>query len=730
MTKKKYDLSSEEGHAVFNKDLFGGYAVDDVVSNGSNQSISEIQPMATVLPTNSFLLIPQKNKDILAYEPEVWRSADVLRSSVGLKNSEFPDFMMPFFALRMVESRLVREYARISQDVELTSETDRIDELKDTAGFYNSMIIERKILLSDIVQNDKTFYTEFNDYLNAFDVDLKNLLGIVNPDKTENLNLAGCVESLKKKDALFGYVAAWSEIDFRPYDNSEITTLEEHIKRKWADMSAETAGEQYTPDDIINLISELISTWEYSSDKIYKIYDMTCGGGNMLFGVEDKLKAINSNIKTATLGQELRGSLFALAKIESKFRTDSKIEHGNTLINDKFDGEYLDLGVANPPYGVSWKDEQKKIEADQTGRFIAGKPAISDGQLLFVQHMLSKLNSTGKAYIVLNGSPLFAGDAGSGESNIRKWILDNDYLEALIQLPNNEFFNTGITTYIWCLNKKKTEDRKDKILCINADQTFVKLKKNKGSKSNEISKDQAKELATIFKNFTVTPISKILSKFDFYFNKQKIEKLEFDEEFGSLQENIKLNNVSSICIGSRENETILDVIINVKNLIHTKENADQVNQAIKDFDHEEQSLTVNCSDGVSYSLDENHCIIKTVDGAIQNLGYGVIKVKVLYKKSKGKISENVSIEVSCESVWSRDDEKVRHLPEKECNDKLISDFMAEWVSQNTQCYKLLDNIVGVEINFNSVFPKKIEIRSTDVILKELSLIDDTLRSIQ
>lgn len=730
MTKKQYDLSSEEGHENFNKDLFGKSAPSDVLAKQSNPPSTGEKIMRTdVMPNDKFLLIPRKNKDILAYEPEVWRSADVLRSSVGLKNSEFPDFMMPFFALRMVESRLVREYAKISLDVELTTEADRIDELKDTAGFYNSMIIEKKILLSDIVQNDKTFYTEFNDYLNAFDVDLKNLLGIVNPDKTENLNLAGCVDSLKKKDALFGYVSAWSEIDFRPYDNSEITTLEEHIKRKWADMSAETAGEQYTPDDIINLISELISTWEYSVEKIYKIYDMTCGGGNMLFGVEDKLKTINSKIKTATLGQELRGSLFALAKIESKFRVDSRIEHGNTLINDRFDGEYFDLGVANPPYGVSWKDESKKVEADQTGRFIAGKPSVSDGQLLFVQHMIAKLNSTGKAYIVLNGSPLFAGDAGSGESNIRKWILDNDYLEALIQLPNNEFFNTGITTYIWCINKKKSEDRKDKILCINAEDLYVKLRKSKGSKSNEISKDMAKEISKIFSNFTETTISKVLSKYVFYFNKQRLEKLAFDEQFGSLQKEVKLKNVSKVSLTNREGDVKVETVITFPITDQTNDYIDQVNQMLKNFDFEEQILKIFCSDGSFYFLDENHCIVKSNAGVVENLGYGLIKVKPV-RKSNAKNIDFVNLDVALEEVWLKDDERVGFHFEKESNDKLVVDFMSEWVCKDSSKYKLLDSTVGVELNFYSVFPKKFNMRKSEEILKDLISIDSQLDGLQ
>ncbi len=675
------------------------------------------------------LKISPKTKDILSYESEVWKSADILRSSIGLKDSEKPDFMMPFFALRMVESRLLRKYDEVSRDEDLISEEDRIAEIKDTVGFYNSVVIEKQITLADIVKNDKTFAVDFTEYLNGFDPELKSLLGIVAGDKTENLNIAAAIESLRKKNVLFGYVASWANIDFTPYDNSEITTLEEHIKRRWADMSAETAGEQYTPDDVINLISELIVVDEFKEEYPYRLYDMTCGGGNMLYGIDDKIKKKSNNIKTETYGQELRGSLYALAKIESMFRQESRIEHGNTLIEDKLPELTFDYGVANPPYGVSWKEEQKMIENDQTGRFgHGGYPSVADGQLLFVQHMIAKLNQKGKAFIVLNGSPLFSGDAGSGESNIRKWLLDNDYLEALIQLPTNEFFNTGITTYIWCLNKNKSSDRKDKILCINAEDIFVKLKKNKGNKSKEINFEQAKNIAQLYQNFSESDISKVKSKYDFYFNKQSLRKLEKDDEFGAFQngqDGIKLSDVHTITISARNPGQAIGFSRIAPNDYKTKEEAEQVNQLIKDLDIEEMNLMVFQQD-VYYSLDEHHCILRTENNVTTNLGYGDIVIKANYKKATPKTEEKVQFDISLQPVWSKDDEKIPYQPVEDTNTKVIKEFMSKWVSSDESDYQLLTNQVGVEINFNSVFPKKIIIRSTQDILADIAKIDKEL----
>lgn len=243
----------------------------------------------------------------MSYESDVWAAADVLRGNVGLKNSEFPDYMMPFFALRMVESRLVRAYIQTKNDPNLTTEQDVIDEVKNNFSFYNSTIVEKHKTLADIVKNDKTFASEFTEYLNSFNDELKNLLGIVGGNRAENLNISAVIDTLRKTGVLFGYAKAWAEVDFTPYDNAEITTLEEHIKRKWADMSAETAGEQYTPFDIIALIARLCAIGQKDMNKPYKVYDMTCGGGNMLYGVEDMLKKHYPNIHVETYGQELRG---------------------------------------------------------------------------------------------------------------------------------------------------------------------------------------------------------------------------------------------------------------------------------------------------------------------------------------------------------------------------------------------------------------------------------------
>ena len=539
--------------------------------------------------------------NILQYESKIWATAELLRGS-GIKESEWPSFMMPFFALIMVESRLVR---MLDDEKQLIGEeafakidkADLLDLIKDKGQGYNNYIFEHNKSLSDICKNDKSFEIDFVAYLNGFDGETRDLLGVEVSEGEKFLDIKGVITKLKAKKVLLGYTKLWSEIDLKPYNNSEITTLEEHIKRKWADISAETAGEQYTPDDVIALIAEIIASKIEESDTLLKIYDCTCGGGNLLFGVEDR---INEKFKrlTQTYGQDWNDALYALAKIESRFRADSKIEHGNTLVDDKFYNEEFDVVIANPPYGVSWKGYEKDINNDKTGRF-KFIPSISDGQLLFMQHLISKLDSVGMGVVVHNGSTLFSGDAGSAESNIRKWMLDSDIVEAVIQLPTDEFFNTGIYTFLWVLNKNKQEHHIGKVMLINASEKYKPLKKSKGSKRKEIDEISRMEIVDTLTNYVDNDYAKVFEKEFFYFNKQGIMLTNVDVSGESFEQNLKEGKNSEKLIvinlsnGEREQS---DFLISSYDDTLFNSLSDYFEQDIKPFitslDFKEQPLTV------------------------------------------------------------------------------------------------------------------------------------------
>lgn len=673
--------------------------------------------------------------NILQYESKIWSTAELLRGS-GIKESEWPSFMMPFFALIMVESRLIRMFNSLKTEIgssEITKikKTDFVDLIKDQGQGYNKYIFEQNKTLSDICKNDKTFEVDFESYLKGFDEETKDLLGVEATEGEKFLDIKGVITKLKAKKVLLGYTQLWAEIDLKPFNNSEITTLEEHIKRKWADISAETAGEQYTPDDVIALIAEIIASKIDESDKLLKIYDCTCGGGNLLFGVEDR---INQKLKrlTQTFGQDWNDALYALAKIESRFRPDSKIEHGNTLVEDKFYSETFDVVIANPPYGVSWKGYQKDIENDKTERF-NHLPSISDGQLLFLQHLISKLDQTGTGVVVHNGSTLFSGDAGTSESNIRKWILDNDYVEALIQLPEDEFFNTGIYTYLWILNKNKSAHQKNKVLLVDASAKFTMLKRTKGAKRKEVDEQSRIDIVTTLKNYKDSEISKLFPKEFFYYNKQGITLKKVDVNGKSVEDILpeknsclKLNPIK-ITNGKKEFK-----ISDLNNFPSSKYSSllEAYSQGIKpfieSFDFKKDGLIAHTEDHKYYFDEEKQSIVKE-GNSIEYLGRGNIALKVSYKKATKKSEEKIESFLEIQPEYVKDFEIIPYQKSINANTQAINDFLSKHVKDS---YSLGENTIGVEINFNKIFYKYPTIKRSKDILAELKLIQTKLSELE
>lgn len=674
--------------------------------------------------------------NILQYESKIWETAELLRGS-GIKESEWPSFMMPFFALTMIESRLVRMFDSLKKEIgeedfaDIDKE-DLYDMIKDQGQGYNIYIFEKSQTLSDICKNDKSFEIDFDAYLQGFDGETKDLLGVDTTDGEKFLDIKGIINKLKTKKVLMGYTKLWSEIDLKPFNNSEITMLEEHIKRKWADISAETAGEQYTPDDVIALISEIIASKIEESDKLLKIYDCTCGGGNMLFGVEDR---INRKFKrlTQTYGQDWNDALYALAKIESRFRPDSKIEHGNTLVDDKFNNEEFDVVVANPPYGVSWKGYKKDIGNDKTGRF-KFLPSVSDGQLLFMQHLISKLDATGVGVVVHNGSTLFSGDAGSAESNIRKWMLDSDIVEAVIQLPTDEFFNTGIYTYLWVLNKNKQTQYKDKIMLINASEKFKPLKKNKGSKRKEVDKANRLEIVKTLTQYKNTDYAQVFDKEFFYFNKQAIMLTNIDEHGNSFESKLKEGkkakklNPTKITNGERE---LTECVISTFDKLTYTSLTDFYERDIKPFiaslNYKEQPLIINTNEGVYWFDTNQETLIKEVNGKKEALGCGKIVVKSSFKRASKTQPERIEVSVELTPDYQKDYEIIPFHKDKASNKAAIEAFMTKYIHKP---FEYLENVVGVELNFNKIFYKPEKLPAVEDILAEIDAIDSELKSLE
>lgn len=699
------------------------------------------------------------SNNILKYESEIWKTADLLRGS-GIKESDFPKYMMPFFALLMVESRLTRAATILEEDISRDNIEDFVEMFKLEGLGFNAYVIKENKTLKDICKNDKTFETDFRAYLKAFDPETKSLLGVdKGPQEEKFLDISGVSALLAKKRILFDYVQTWSEIDLNPFNNSEITTLEEHIKRRWADISAETAGEQYTPDDIIALIAELIVSKIKNDRRFITIYDATCGGGNLLFGVEDKILEKYPNKPTATFGQEWNDALYALSKIESRFRKDAQIEYGNTLTQTgKFYDKSFSVAIANPPYGVDWKGFEQDIRSDNTTRFI-DFPSISDGQLLFTQHILYKLADEGMAVIVHNGSTLFSGDAGSGESNIRKYFFDNDWVEAIIQMPTDEFFNTGIYTYLWVFNKNKPLNRKDKVILINASEFFSILKKSKGKKRKQMLPENREAIVNAYLNFTDNEFCKVFDKWHFYYNKQNIMLTNIDDNGKYIQMPVKTNKEGK----EVEEKSIKLIPVRITQIIDNKfteitdfeitdfpkgdyidQNTgeigkyewislnqyfdEEIKPLVNSLDYKENDLKVYTQDACYWYDTEKDTLIEDQNGKLKELGCGKIVIKATNKKlGKTKKISRIDITVELTQDKQKDYEIISYHPDPAINQQNIADFMANFIFKP---FEYIDNTIGVEINFNKVFYKPEKLRELSEITTDLKNLDKALKDLE
>lgn len=681
-----------------------------------------------------------------AYESQIWATAETLYSN-GFKASEWPKYMMPFFALMLVESRIVRaKNEKIKEiEVELGCRFDPLNEIHvdllneslihEKYGYHPELIKFNRSLSVICETQPANFYSRLMEYLGKYDGghnSTKELLGIDYAEGTsKHLDLKGIIGSLNAKshgivDVLYSFTKKWAQIDLSVFNNSEVTTIEEHIKHKWADISAETAGEHYTPFDVIELCTDInLAIAPIDPNGSWEVYDMTCGGGNFVFGLEDTLRETYPNLSVHSYGQEYNDQLYALGAIESRFRPSAHIKYGNTLTNDRFTGQLFGSVIGNPPYGTEWKEFADSIKKDRTGRFSEDKmPPVSDSQTLFLQHAVSHMKPNGVGTIVHNGSPLTSGDAGGGESNIRKFLLKElDVVHAIIQLPQNIFFNTGISTYIWVLNKAKPTNLKDKVILINAENMFTKLKKSLNKKNCVVDAENRRQIIKALLEAVDTEICKVLTVDQLMYNKVDIEITRLDENGQSVKDLTKIDkngkevSVAEKLVHVNEVKVILSeeseaISLNVINDIVTMENLTDI--ALKQKISDAEKIEINLdNDTYVYFLEDN---IVEKNGV--SLGKGVMSIKISKPK---KVEENqVKIEVSISPLKEKDSEITAFDSDIQKNEKIIGDFLTKWVKEPN---KIIEKKEGCEINFNKAFPKKIEMRKSSDILAELSALD-------
>ncbi len=470
----------------------------------------------------------------------IWEVATKL---VGVyKPHEYGKVILPMTVLKRFDDILKPSKQKVLDKYEEVKTFEVKDAfLTEASGysFYNTSKYDFEKLLSDPDNIERNF----NNYINGFSdnvIDILSNFKFDNEIKTmaDNRLLYVVIEEFNSKKAYMGLDEVKTE---------DMGYIFEELVRKFSESYDEEAGAHFTARDIIYLMTDLLVAEEkdilVNDNKVKTIYDMAMGTSQMLACMTDRLHQLNKNVQVDCFGQELNPETYAIAKADMLIKGGDadNFRQGDTLDDDKFKGYKFDYIISNPPFGIDWKKQKKAVEdeADKGihGRFPVGTPKISDGQMLFTLNGIAKLKDDGKMAIIQNGSPLFSGAAGSGESEIRRYIIGNDWLEAIIQLPTDLFYNTGISTYIWIINKGKDVLREGKVQLIDASNCYVNRRKNIGNKRKDLDENSRNLILKAYSEFTnkeyqennMTVESKIFENGEFGYNRITVESPEYDE---------------------------------------------------------------------------------------------------------------------------------------------------------------------------------------------------------
>ncbi len=502
-----------------------------------------------------------QSQDIKSLSSFVWSIAEILRGD--FKQSEYGKIILPFVVLRRLDCILELSKSRVLSIASSLPE-NMDEEAKDTILFETAGPNFQVYNLSQFTftslrgQDSKDIHRNLIDYITKFSSNVRDIF-------LEKFLFTDQLKRLNEADLLYLIFEKFAQIDLHPekLSNVEMGYLFEELIRRFSEISNETAGEHYTPREVIRLIVSLLLVNDKDAltgtGVIRQVYDPAAGTGGMLSIAEMEMKKLNSRIRVELFGQELNPESFAICKSDMLVtdHNPENIAYGNTLTQDAHKTKKFHYILSNPPYGVEWKKYKDPIkeeakELGMSGRFGAGLPRISDGQLLFLQHMISKMRddeSGSRIGIVMNGSPLFTGGAGSGESEIRRWVFENDWVEAIIALPTDLFYNTNIQTFVWLLTNRKSQERKSKVQLIDAssERFWRSMRKSLGDKRREIPQEATDEITMIYSLFQnqsseLKEFTRIFDTNEFGYREIRVErplKLSFEiseEKFLSIKQ--------------------------------------------------------------------------------------------------------------------------------------------------------------------------------------------------
>lgn len=493
----------------------------------------------------------------------LWSCADLIRDH--FKRGKYPDVILPFTVLRRMDCVLAPTKEKVllrQKELKAKGLNDLDGQLRRTSGyaFYNTSRYDFGKLLGDAK----------NVHAN-----LKNMVAGYSPNMAEVIERFDFHNTLKKLDdagLLYKVVEKFASADLGPasLDNHAMGTVFEELIRRFNEAMDENPGEHFTPREIVRLMVDLMEDGDPDKGKpgiVRTVFDPCCGTGGMLTIAKERLQASNPQAQVVLYGCEVNPETYAVCKSDlfmksQKGEEAENVVFGSSLRADAFPQRRFDYLIANPPYGKDWKQDEEQVLAEAekgaAGRFPAGLPSRSDGQMLFLELMLAKMkdpkDGPARMSIVMNGSPLFTGDAGSGPSEIRRWILQNDWLEAIVALPDNMFYNTGISTYIWVLTNRKEGRRKGKVQLIDATGLYQKMRKALGDKRHEMTEEHIAQVMKLYRDFKPGETSKIFKNSDFGYRRitverplrlgfqatpERLERLKQEKAFGALAESKK-----------------------------------------------------------------------------------------------------------------------------------------------------------------------------------------------
>lgn len=655
----------------------------------------------------------------------IWSIADLIRDVY--KRGKYQDVILPFTVLRRIDcvleptrEQVLKVYNQYKDEIE-----DLTRPLAKASGyaFYNTSKYNFERLLDD----PQNLAANLRHYINSFSPNMREVI--------EKFDFDNTIKKLNDSGLLFMVMERFKSVSLHPdvVSNTEMGYIFEELIRKFNEATNENPGEHYTPREVIRLMVKLLLSKDrevLEQDKVTRtIYDPCVGTGGMLDIAKTAINEFNPNIDVFMFGQEVNPETFAVCKsdlyMKSKDGLDAEnIKFGSTLSNDQHRSMTFHYQLSNPPYGKDWKMDKDAVEMEYergyAGRFGAGLPRSSDGQLLFLQHMISKIKPVqdggGRIAIIMNGSPLFTGDAGSGESEIRRWILENDWLDAIIALPEQLFYNTGIATYVWILSNHKESARKNKVQLIDAREMWVPMRKSLGDKRRRISSKQIAEIAAIYEAFEPGEKCRIFDTTDFGYRKitverplrlnfqvnpERIERLRGESAFANLAVSKKKDaevKASEEAEGRKYQEQIIDAIASIPDILFKdrSEFDKTLGKALRSSDIKLAAAVKKSVLSALSERDETAEICRDKNGDPE-------------PDSELRDTENVPL---MEDIWGYFDREVKPH---------VADV---WINQDVKDHKDGEiGKVGYEINFNRYFYKYIPPRPLEDIEADIRALE-------